>query len=405
MKKAMIVNSGSATIFKYPPEIFDACDLIILNSGRITLSGRANAELNKKQLICNSGNTRVVDIPLLYTLLPANHVITDESRYDGQFLVCEGNLWIETTNAAVLEGVLGVYAPKVYHPESFSIESIPNLTATTAAYPDGAQLCKKPVTLDIGSFRQFREGLVWINGEFTALEGALLEKAKQKGIRFAAKSVLMHESSWADHEDLFDCQEVTLIPDGHEVVDDIQFDASTSVLYGTKLYVRESFTMQHDYAAALDDMESIIVCENARLPIGAVAKFRSIGKANTYEAYEGTLWECSGTGAVNHAQLAAMCEKGQSSTLYISGTFAFEEDVTADDLSCLHAINYSGVISVPDSIKAAVQALTKNSSGLMISTSDELNGLIPELAKKVMAQYDISLEDIQLVNVGSYNVI
>lgn len=405
MKKAMIVNSGSTTILKYNPEVFDSCDLIILNSGRVTLSSRANAELNKKQLICNSGNTSVIDIPDDYTLLPANHVITDEARYEGQFLVCEGDLWIETTNTAALEGVLGVYAQKVYHPESFSIQGIPNLTATAVKYPDGAQLCKKSVTLDAASLRRFGEGLVWINGELTALDGALLEQAQKKGVRFAAKSIFLHESSWTDYEALFDCQEITLVPDGHNVVDDIQFDAVASIIYGPKLYVRGDFTMRHDCVAAMDDIESIIVCENARLPIGAVSKFRSIGKASTYDAYEGMLWECSGTGEINHAQLAAACEKGQTFTLYITGMFALDEDVTAEDLSCLHAINYNGVLSVADPIKTMVQALVRSGSGMLASASDGIDGLVPEMAKKVMTQHGISLEDLQLINVGAYNFI
>ena len=361
MKKILNINAGIALLLNEQSDALSAFDTISLNAGSVIASRNVYDKLISMGASINSGSMNIIDVSGDLCELPGNTVITKDMNFDGSYIFCTGRLFIEAANA--LAGISGMYANMVFHPESVDLSSVKGITATRKAYPDNAELYMDDITLGADSHIILKSALHWVYGDITALDGGALGKLREKNTTFQCKKLIIHTGLYEKFSDMFTAESYLFIPDDHVFTEDITLDAATSLLHGDKLYVYGDMLIPHDQAKHLSGFTSLIVDGTVTMPITAAKDFKSCGKANDYDLFEGMLMSVNGKETIGHEQLQAAIRMGLTYTLKVNGKMIFMEDVTPEDIEAVAAVYCNGVIYAPCSARGALDAKIKEMNG------------------------------------------
>jgi hypothetical protein len=339
----------------------------------------------------NSGKMEILDISGEVVELADKTIITAEMSYDGCYILCDGKLVIE--DASGLGSITGLYAQTIFHPESINLSVIPGVKySRRAIFADGAKLHLGDMTLGDDSHILITNGLYWVSGSITALDDSALEKLRSNSVTFKCGDLFIYTGLYEKYKDMFKADNYIFIPDNHTVLDDVILDAATSVLHGDKLYILSDLLIPHNQTQHLSGFSSLIVDGAVTMPVSAAADFKACGKANEYVLYEGVLMSVNGKETITHDQLQSALAKGIVYTLNINGVVVFHEDVTADDIDAIAAVNCNGVIYAPG-----------NARGVLDSKIKSMNGKIMDVAQ-YEEKKDRTDGDIVTINAGTYRL-
>ena len=372
MGKQLKINAGSAVLLKTPPESYSEYDSIHINTGSALISRKVYDKLMKLGVSINSGSTNIIDVESEVAELPDGTIITAESSYNGCFLICEGNIIIEDEKG--LEGITGLYADCVFHPQSVNLDSVKRIISPNRiTYANGSKLYLDDMTLSGDSHITLdHDTSYWVHGKINALEGDALEKIRQKSISFHCKHLTTYSSLYEEYGGMFQTDNIRLIPDGYGVVWGATLDGGTSFLHGGKLYVIGDMMIQHDQAKHLSGFSSIIVEGALTMPVSAAPSFKAVGKAKSYDLYEGVLREGNGKTTINHDMLQSAINQGISYTFRVNGKLIFTEDVTVQDIDAISAIECNGAIIISGTARGALDSKIKSVNGA-VGSMDELD--------------------------------
>jgi len=394
MGKKISINAGNALLLNEQSEVLSEYGSIKVNAGNILASRKAYDKLISMGASLNSGNMSILDISGDIVELAGRTVITADMSFDGCYIICDGKLVVEDANG--LLGITGLYAKELLHPQSVDLSAIKGITALKrTAYPDDAKLHLGDMTLSDDSHIVLTGGLYWVSGEITALDEEALMKLQSKGTSFQCRKLIIYSSLYEKYNNMLKANSYLFIPDEHAVVSDITLDAATSVLHGKKLYVLGDLMIPHNRTEHLNSFSSLIVKGTVTMPVTAAEDFKACGKADDYELYEGVLLSINGKDTIGHSQLQSALEKGIVYTLDINGIVTFLDDITADDVEAIAAINCNGKIYA-----------SGNARGVLDSKIRRMNGIITDLEqdKKLEDKADQEDKDSVTINAGTYRL-
>jgi len=367
MRKTLNINTGIALLLNDQSDTLSGYDFIAINAGNIIASRKVYNNLIGMGVSINSGSMNIIEVSGEIVELTGNTVITATMSFDGCFIFCEGNLVIE--DAISLAGITGMYAHRIFHPESVDLSAANCINASRRiAYPDSAKLHMDDMELSDDAHITLEDSLHWVYGSLTALDGSVLEKLQSKGAKFQCRKLIIYSGLYERFDNMFKADNFVLVPDDHAFTGDVTLDAATSVLYGEKLFVYGDLMIPHDRAAYLTGFSSIIVKGTVTMPISAAKDFKACGKADDFDLYEGVLMTVNGVETIDHEQLQSAIKIGIVYTLRVNGKAVFLDDVTAEDINAIAAIRCNGVVYAPGKAR-----------GALVSKLNDINGEILDI--------------------------
>lgn len=370
MAKKLKINTGQAILIKNPPEAYSEYESIKFNAGSVLISRQVYDTLIRMNVSFNTGQINILDIEGEVVELPSGTVVDQSSNYEGCYIICEGNLIV--TNKDGLQGITGLYANRIFYPQSLDLSSLKGIVAANRiAYEDDAVLWLKNMILDENMIPSLeKETLYWVHGSISALKREVLEEISQKSISFHCKSLTIYQSLFEEYSHLFQAEKLKLIPDGYRIAQDVLLDANTFYLYGEKLFVQGDLTVQKDQAVHLKNFTSIIVKGTATLPSSAASDCENKIKAEDYDLYQGLLKEGNGKVIIDHELLQYALDQEIEYALRANGELLFKENITLADLEAISSIGCNGVISASSKLHGALEAKTKYLNGVIVNLDD-----------------------------------
>jgi hypothetical protein len=167
--------------------------------------------------------------------------------------------------------------------------------------------------------------------------------------------------------------------------------------------------MEEKDAPCLEELESIVVKGKASLNASCVKPFRKIGKAADYFIYEGNLYIINGFEQFTHEQLQTMVEQGSRITVTVNGCLLFTDDVTAEDIEAIAAIDYNGSVLIPGKAKGALSPKVKQANGFM-GDSAAIQKLTGKPIEEIIKHFtgggrDGGAGSVSTTNVGAFILI
>jgi len=372
MKKTLNINAGTALLLNEQSDALLGFDSININAGSVVASRKVYDKLVGMGASINSGSMNIIEVAGEIVELAGNSVITASMTFDGCFIICDGNLMIE--DAKGLTGVTGIYANRIFHPDSVDLNAVKGITASRRIiYPEKAKLHLSGITLGDDAHIVLESTHHWVHGNVTALESSALEKLMLKGVSFQCRKLIIRAGLYEKFSGMFKADSFVFVPDDHAFVDDITLDAATSLLYGEKLFVCGDLMVPHDQASHLSGFSSLIVKGKATMPISAAKDFRACGRADEYDMYEGILLTVNGEETLDHEQLQTAIAMGIVYTLRVNGEFAFLDDVTAEDIDAIASIQCNGEIFAPGRARGPLVGKLKSINGEILDISEYTN--------------------------------
>ncbi|MDR2535403.1 MAG: hypothetical protein LBD29_05140 [Treponema sp.] len=404
-KKILNLNCGCALLLKDRSGLLEAYREIRLNCGTIIVSAEMNAKLLTAGAKINTGDLRVQEIKGPILLLDPGAVIDGKADYKDRFIIAKGDVIVRaegTKSLGEAEGlmVLGT----LFYPESEDTGWLVKVSGNKQAYPENAQVFLGNYTLEnlIVGVKHGSKHL-WVSGKITALDKKALAAAGSEGFTLSCQSLLTYEGLHNAYKDIFQCLDLTIVPDGYEITGN-----STGLelpLYGPKVYVDGNFSMNETDISAFDELESIIVKGKAELPASAVKVFRSKGKAGEYHIFDGRHITINGFEQLSHRQFMEYAQKGEKLILTINGCLLVDDDVSPEDIAWISSVTYNGIILISSSAKAGLAPKIKEGNGFMGDQAvfEQLTGKTLQDLVKEMSPYQE--DNVDSINTGIYMLI
>jgi hypothetical protein len=324
----------------------------------------------------NTGDIRIKEVKGKILELDSGALIDGKMDFKDLFVVALGNLVLKGGGLGVLAGAEGgIVTGTLFYPEPDDPAALAKISGHKRAYPGDAypllgdyDLEKALAAVPKGS------GHIWVSGKITALNRKNLENAKAGNLKLSCASLFTYEELDASFGGIFDCPDRTLVPDGCRICENLE--SAQLPLYGPRIYVTGNFAMDEKDLPLLEEIESITVRGEAKLPASTTRFFREKGRAESYYVFEGRLHEINGHARYSHAQLAAINSAGEKISLVVNGCLVFDEDITEEDAACITSLSYNGAVLVPSGLRAALVSKVKAANGFMGDPADyeKLNG-------------------------------
>jgi hypothetical protein len=401
LKKELIINSGMVCLLSDTGGVLDAYAGLTVNCGACIMSPEIHAKLIAKNARINTGDLKIYEIKGRIIQFDADTVIDGGMDLKGLFIFASGNLIVREEGIKSLGEAEGVIVQgTLYYPASGDLSSLARVNGRKQFYPGGARIFLGDQ--DLGKILAVLPPDVkhlWINGALSALDAKTLEAANAAGLKVECSSLLTYEGFYTRYGKLFHCQEPVLIPDGYEITGDLE--SAQLPLYGPKIYVNGDFSMESSRdLPLLEAVEAIIVRDQARLPVSVVPVFKKKGKAGDYEVFEGRLVELEGDVHWGHGQFTGAA--GEKLTIKVNGCFRFDDDVTEEDLECIAAFSYNGVVLISHQLKPILVSKVKEANGFMGDPED-----FKKMTGRSISDYTGGPMDskVTTINTGSYILV
>lgn len=387
-KSALNLNCSVACLLRDREGMLDQYDGVNLNCGVYIASAEVNARLLAKGAKINAGETLVTDYAGEFVRADGG-TVTQRSAYEGVYAIITGDVILKGEGAYAFEGAAGAaVSGTVYYPDSISPSVLSHVHGEKCPYSAGAFAM-------LGSFRleelldkiPQEEKEIWVSGEVTALEEDAVEWADQSGLNISCGRLVTTRGLAGQMKGFVHPSGHLLIPDGHTLTGPLTFTRETPALYGKKLFVRGSLLIEKGGAESLGEMESIIVKGRAALPASCVQAFRAVGKADSYQVYEGCMHTINGFGNMSHEQLNDLVQRGEQLTVTVNGCLLFSEDVTSGDMDAIASLSCNGMVILPGAAHAALSQRAKDVNGMIMDIENlkQLTGVssLSELVAKL----------------------
>ena len=387
-KNSLNINCDIACMTRDTENTLERYDAVNINCGVCIVSSEVYSKLLGKGANINSDQTIVTDYQGEFLQISGG-VLGDGTDYAGLYAIIAGDAVLqgnavhafERAEGAVISGVL-------YYPDSCSPGLFNRVQGNKRSYPEGEFVVTKNRELE-ELLADLPEGAkrVWAAGEISAFRETALKQAAEKDLHITCRRLIIPENLYAKYENLFDASSKELTPAGYAVTGPLTLDAASSILYGTKLYVRGALLIDEKEASCLKDFEAILVKGCATLPVSCAKAFRAVGQAESYRLYEGRLYTINGWETFTHERLNAMVEKGEKITLTINGFAVFSENVTARDMDAIASVSCNGFIILPGAAQGALSQRTEAINGFTMDMESirQMTGMtIQELSRNIL---------------------
>ncbi len=356
----------------------DQYESINLACGAYIASSAVNAKLLAKGANISCGNSIITDFQGEFVQMPGG-TFEDGADFSGKFLIVTGDVILKGNGIHIFENVESVVVTgTVYYPASCGQDPLARVNGGKRPYPDSSVILLGDHTPGgILAKTPEQERQVWVAGEVSAFEEDDLKQAVKRGLHIACDRLFMPEGLHGRYAALFETPSCTLVPDGYTVTGPLTLNEATSVLYGKKLYVRGSLLIEKKDARYLDEFESILVKGCASMPSACAKAFKAVGEADSYQIYEGRLYQINGWELFSHDRLKTMASSGDKITLTVNGFAIFAGDVTAEDMEAIASLSCNGFLVMPGVAQGAISQRMGAVNGFIVDAEgiEQMTGL------------------------------
>ena len=365
--KKLNLNAANICILKNDKDFFGTFDKINLNTAKATFTKETYNELLSQGMNLNAAQINIIEFE--GEAVDIGDAIIDGSvDYRGKYLI--GGR-IQIVDEYVLDGVTGILANDIIAPEGIKFDF--KVDGRVHFYPGNAVIVDENIKLNERYVARLEDNVVlWTFNQVDALDDKAVAVLIGKGITVRCGHLLISESSERLYGKEFKADRIDVIPDGFEYLDgDITLTTLNAGLYGDKIYVNGNFIIADDVTKELENFSEIIVTGEVYVSSVMLSQWKKVGKAGKIIPCKGKVWLINGTEKITHGQLDAAKTAGLQYTLIINGVVEFTEDVTKDDLDCIAAVSYNGVIKMPDQIIPFFKSKVIEANGLLESLKKE----------------------------------
>ncbi len=242
--KNKIINAAVCDAREVTEESLAGFDHITINASVVIVGKRSRELLNRYPVTMNAAG--VLEIPegqdIAVKTISGKAEIGPGADGTGVFLVVNGKLLIADGSAEAVKSYYRIVVNgKVQMPKSME-GCFANLEVKgkTVYYPDGAGILKADTEIDGLFLKRATKTLYYSPGNLFFLDtGIDMEALIQKGLRFAARRIIVAESLLDRLISQFDEEaEIVRVPDGTALIDgDLELKPKTIQKYGSKLLV------------------------------------------------------------------------------------------------------------------------------------------------------------------------
>ena len=407
--KKKVINTVVCDSREVTEESLVGFESIAINAGVLIVGERSKELLNRYPLTMNVAN--VLELPdgqnIVVKTVNGKGEIGPEADGTGAFLLVNGKLIIaDGSQDAVKSYCRIVVNGKVLMPKSYE-GHFPNIQVNgkTEYYPDGSTILKADTEIDDLFIARAANSMYYCPGNLFFLDTAIdTEKLNAKGIRFAAKRIIIAESLVAKLIQTFDEEaKIVRVPDGTKLIDDdVELKPKTIKKYGTKLCVIGDVSIQD--AEALSSLEYLFAD-------GTVSVNKELEDA--FDEIESVVDELKiidpDLGYITDRPMvkigSAMLGKYPSGVrVEDCAKVTLSEDLTSEDiLEKLHIEDCAVVVCTKEQ-EEAVNMIAEDVAMIRISGQDEeeddQDGSVGGMLKGVLGK----LKDTQVINTAEYKM-
>ena len=408
-ENSLSINCGTAFILSDREGFLERYEEININCGTLLASAKSYAGLMAKGASINCGNSTIRDISGEITQLEGGAAITEDMDFSGRFVISSGDAVVKGDGGKALAEAEGAhFNGTLFYPQERGSAFLAKVTGRKQPYPEDAHLVFEDKQLDelLYSIPDGKSH-IWVHGEITALDERSLRKAREKGLRYACRSLFITESFDGSYGGLFNAEERTLMPDGYNAVPMLKLTAGEAALHGPCIYVRGDLTMDKTDEGCLSEIESIIVKGTATIPASCAKAFRAVGKADAYELVEdnlGDIMRVNGFQVIGHDHLQSVLAKGETIRVKVNGFLLFDENVTAGDMAAIESMKVNGAVVMPDAAQGALSRKISKVNGMInsIEAITKMTGMtLPEIFEKLQSSQTAGTN----INTGFYVLV
>lgn len=285
--KKMIVNCATCDMRSVSEETLQNYEQVVVNSALVLVTPETKELLNRYSVMLNTAD--VVEVPAGNDV----RVNTQNGAYElTADAAPEAGIWsMLLVNGSLTIGEDALEAARAYQrirvngsvnmPKSMA-GKLANLSVNGSieTYPDGAIRLRRNAVIDRTFALRIRENaLYWASRRLVFTDPALdVEKLREKGVRFSAKTALLCESLAEAVTPLLDEEtDILVVPDGTGFVNGYaKVNKRFLKKFGTKLYVNGDLIVEADAAEVLPKIEYLYVNGTAKVPADLVDAFEEI---------------------------------------------------------------------------------------------------------------------------------
>ncbi|MBO4797342.1 MAG: hypothetical protein J5494_00985 [Candidatus Methanomethylophilaceae archaeon] len=255
--KQKVINTAVCDARDVTEESLAGFERITINAGALIVGKRSMELLNRYPVTMNVAS--VLELPdgqnIIVKTVNGKGEIGPDSDGTGVFLMVNGKLTVADGSQDAVRSFCRILVNgKVLMPKSYG-GRFPNIQVNgkTEFYPDGSTILKTDTEIDDLFIARAMNPLYYCPGDLFFLDTAIdTEKLRAKGIRFAAKRIVIAESLVAPLIPLLDEEtEIVRVPDGTKLIDgDVDLKPKTIRKYGTKLCVTGDVSIRDAEALA-----------------------------------------------------------------------------------------------------------------------------------------------------------
>ena len=258
--KNKVINAATCDAREVTEESLAGFEHITINAAILIVGARSRELLSRYPVIMNVAD--VLEIPdgqdITVKSINGKGEIGPDADGTGVFLMVNGKLLVANGSAEAVKSYYRIMVNgKVLMPKSYEGQ-FPNIRVNgkTEYYPDGATILKADTEIDDLFVLRAANTLYYSSGNLFFLDtGIDTEKMIAKGLKFAAKKIVIAESLIGKLVSLFDEEtEIVKVPDGTQRIDGkLELKPKTIKKFGTKLCVTGDVSIKD--AEALSSLE------------------------------------------------------------------------------------------------------------------------------------------------------
>lgn len=352
------LNCGEAILLHDSEAFLAQFDEININCGAMTVSSALNSVLAQKAGCINCGSTQVIQTPKNPVLKEGRVTIERADSFAETYLVCKGDCVITPEGARALDGMEGLLVlGKCFYPDTVKSKVAGAIRGKLKiAYPTGYEVRLGGLDLTEEAARRQKDGdRTFFSGRITVLSDEALTIAERKGLCYACGQLVAGEVLSERCRKIVRSEKTVIVPEGHGLV--TSPDTLNSLYYaaGDKIFCLCGLRIQPKDREDCKKFTSIVVHGRAEVSECCMAAVQGVLQAKELKVFRGELLEVNGERHFSHEMLEVARQRGTQYTIRSNGALVLDDDVTADDLDAIAAIDFNGTLVAPRRLLLLVQ--------------------------------------------------
>ena len=387
MRTTLAINCRTAILIKDRENTLADCDSVVLNCANAFFSDEVYAQLVPK-LTLNCAHSQITKTPQNPVVISQRFTLSENSPYDGAYLICENDLTIGPNASRALAALAGAYvAGTLYYPSDISQSALGNVQASqTVAYPSGAHIVYGDLWLTQENILPL-QGDVFVTDTLYSEQGDALALALQKGMHFFGQCLYIYQGLSDTYFTAFTVDEVHLINDGLRIATRTAPLADLYAAHGDKVFLCSNIEILPRDIAHLGLFSALHVHGRARVPLEHLSQIKQIVTADTYQVYEGDPMQINGVQILTQAALAAAVAAGQRLSITANGVLIIEDNVTLQDISAICSLDLNGVLCAPSALHPFLASISGKQNGLTLGSIAETRAWIEQFPEQAIARF------------------